>query len=61
MFLMILKAWCFGFRSKQTADEVSRLNSIKKELQTLDLQLSDDVSIIRKKIESACLVYTEAE
>ncbi|XP_063382713.1 RAB6-interacting golgin isoform X2 [Cydia fagiglandana] len=48
-------------RTKQTAEEVVRLEKIKKELQVLDGQFSQDVSVLRKKIDQACLSYAEAE
>ncbi|XP_063623148.1 RAB6-interacting golgin isoform X1 [Cydia splendana] len=47
--------------TKQTAEEVVRLEKIKKELQVLDGQFSQDVSVLRKKIDQACLSYAEAE
>uniref|UniRef100_A0A1E1WQW7 RAB6-interacting golgin n=1 Tax=Pectinophora gossypiella TaxID=13191 RepID=A0A1E1WQW7_PECGO len=48
-------------RTKQTEEEVQRLEKIKKELQVLDGQFSQDVSVLRKKIDQACLSYAEAE
>ncbi|KAJ0178477.1 hypothetical protein K1T71_006300 [Dendrolimus kikuchii] len=48
-------------RTKQTAEEVMRLEKIKKELQVLDSQFSQDVAVLRKKIDHACLSYAEAE
>ncbi|KAG6461865.1 hypothetical protein O3G_MSEX012905 [Manduca sexta] len=48
-------------RTKQTAEEVQRLEKIKKELQVLDGQFSQDVAVLRKKIDQACLTYSEAE
>lgn len=48
-------------RTKQTAEEVMRLEKIKKELQVLDSQFSQDVSVLRKKIDQACWSYAEAE
>ncbi|KAM3960740.1 golgin, RAB6 interacting [Aphomia sociella] len=48
-------------RTKQTEEEVIRLEKIKKELQVLDGQFSQDVSVLRKKIDQACLSYTDAE
>lgn len=48
-------------RTKQTEEEVVRLEKIKKELQILDGQFSQDVSVLRKKIDQACLSYSEAE
>ncbi|XP_075978757.1 golgin, RAB6 interacting [Anticarsia gemmatalis] len=48
-------------RTKQTAEEVMRLEKIKKELQVLDSQFSQDVSVLRGKIDQACLSYADAE
>lgn len=48
-------------RTKQTEEEVLKLEKIKKELQILDGQFSQDVSVLRKKIDQACLTYAEAE
>ncbi|XP_077297220.1 golgin, RAB6 interacting [Arctopsyche grandis] len=48
-------------REKQTAEEAIRLEKIKKELQTLDAQLSGDVSILRKQIDKCSLAYAESE
>ncbi|XP_013192770.2 RAB6-interacting golgin [Amyelois transitella] len=48
-------------RTKQTEEEVIRLEKIKKELQVLDGQFSQDVAVLRKKIDHACLCYAEAE
>lgn len=57
-YLCILQNY---YREKQTAEETIRLEKIKKELQTLDAQLSGDVSILRKQIDKSCLAYSEAE
>lgn len=38
-----------------------RLEKIKKELQVLDSQFSQDVAVLRKKIDQACWTYAEAE
>lgn len=38
-----------------------RLEKIKKELQVLDGQFSVDVAVLRKKIDQACISYSEAE
>ncbi|CAG9793698.1 unnamed protein product [Diatraea saccharalis] len=48
-------------RTKQTEEEVLRLEKIKKELQVLDGQFSHDVAVLRKKIDQACLSFAEAE
>ncbi|CAH0398616.1 unnamed protein product [Chilo suppressalis] len=48
-------------RTKQTEEEVMRLEKIKKELQVLDGQFSLDVAVLRKKIDQACLSFAEAE
>ncbi|CAK1550642.1 unnamed protein product [Leptosia nina] len=48
-------------RTKQTEEEVQKLEKIKKELQVLDGQFSQDVAVLRKKIDQACLCYSEAE
>lgn len=49
------------FRTRQTEEEVLRLEKIKKELQVLDGQFSQDVAVLRKKIDQACFSYSEAE
>lgn len=38
-----------------------RLEKIKKELQVLDGQFTQDIAVLRKKIDHACLSYSEAE
>ncbi|CAH0729502.1 unnamed protein product, partial [Brenthis ino] len=48
-------------RTKQTEEEVQKLEKIKKELQIMDGQFSQDVSVLRKKIDQACSSYAEAE
>ncbi|KAJ2944182.1 hypothetical protein O0L34_g18159 [Tuta absoluta] len=48
-------------RTKQTTEEVQRLEKIKRELQILDGRFSQDVAVLRKKIDQACLTYAEAE
>lgn len=48
-------------RTKQTAEEVMKLEKIKKELQILDSQFSQDVAVLRGKIDQACLSYADAE
>ncbi|XP_052741935.1 RAB6-interacting golgin isoform X2 [Bicyclus anynana] len=48
-------------RTKQTEEEVQKLEKIKKELQVLDGQFSQDVAVLRKKIDQACLSYADAE
>lgn len=48
-------------RTKQTEEEVLKLEKIKKELQILDGQFSQDVAVLRKKIDQACISYSEAE
>ncbi|CAD0200650.1 unnamed protein product [Chrysodeixis includens] len=48
-------------RTKQTSEEVLRLEKIKKELQVLDSQFSQDVAVLRGKIDQACLSYADAE
>lgn len=48
-------------RTRQTEEEVMKLEKIKKELQVLDGQFSQDVNVLRKKIDQACLTYSEAE
>ncbi|XP_053606775.1 RAB6-interacting golgin [Plodia interpunctella] len=48
-------------RTKQTEEEVVRLEKIKKELQVLDGQFSQDVAVLRKKIDHACICYADAE
>ncbi|CAG4939374.1 unnamed protein product [Parnassius apollo] len=48
-------------RTRQTEEEVMRLEKIKKELQILEGQFSQDVAVLRKKIDQACLTYSEAE
>ncbi|XP_045483995.1 RAB6-interacting golgin isoform X2 [Pieris rapae] len=48
-------------RTKQTEEEVQKLEKIKKELQVLDGQFSQDVAVLRKKIDQACITYSESE
>ncbi|XP_072947285.1 uncharacterized protein Gorab [Epargyreus clarus] len=48
-------------RTKQTEEEVNRLEKIKKELAVLDGQFSLDVGVLRKKIDQASLTYSDAE
>ncbi|XP_050681074.1 RAB6-interacting golgin [Leptidea sinapis] len=48
-------------RTKQTEEEVQKLEKIKKELQFLDGQFSQDVAVLRKKIDQACVHYSEVE
>ncbi|XP_050352006.1 RAB6-interacting golgin [Nymphalis io] len=48
-------------RTKQTEEEVVKLEKIKKELQILDGQFSQDVAVLRKKIDQACISYSDAE
>ncbi|XP_073946684.1 uncharacterized protein isoform X2 [Choristoneura fumiferana] len=48
-------------RTKQTEEEVIRLEKIKKELEVLDGQFSQEVSVLRKRIDQACLSYADAE
>lgn len=49
------------YRTRQTEEEVMKLEKIKKELQVLDGQFSQEVNVLRKKIEQACITYTETE
>ncbi|CAG9560945.1 unnamed protein product [Danaus chrysippus] len=48
-------------RTKQTEEEVLKLEKIKKELQVLDGQFSQDVAVLRKKIDQACVSFADAE
>ncbi|CAG9087469.1 unnamed protein product [Plutella xylostella] len=48
-------------RTKQTEEQVLKLEKIKKELQILDGQFSQDVAMLRKKIDHACLSFADAE
>jgi RAB6-interacting golgin len=50
----------FG-RKKQTTAEAGRLQQIQDELQKLDMLLSNDVSILRDKIEVASQEFMEAQ
>lgn len=47
-------------KSKQTRAETLKLQKIQKELQTLDELVSHDVSILRDRIEQACVEYSTA-
>lgn len=49
------------FRKKQTTEEAKRLQHIQEELQKLDILLSNDVGILRNKIEEASLDFVEAQ
>lgn len=49
------------FRKKQTTEEVKRLQKIQEELQKLDMSLSNDVGILRNKIEEASLDFMDAQ
>jgi len=48
-------------RTKKTHEEVRRLGQIEEELKKLDVQLSNDVSILRNQIEVASLDFMEAQ
>ncbi|KAK6628692.1 hypothetical protein RUM43_002507 [Polyplax serrata] len=48
-------------RKKQTTEEVKRLQKIQEELQKLDMSLSNDVGILRNKIEEASLDFMDAQ
>lgn len=60
-FFYINHIFLFYYRTKQTEEQVMKLQKIKKELQILDGQFSQDVSVLRKKIDQACISYAEAE
>lgn len=47
-------------RSKQTQEETVKLKRIQKELQALDDMVSNDIGILRGKIEQASWDYTAA-
>lgn len=59
--LLFIKTVLINFRTKQTEEEVLRLEKIKKELQVLDGQFTQDIAVLRKKIDHACLSYSESE
>uniref|UniRef100_A0A1B6LGX1 RAB6-interacting golgin n=1 Tax=Graphocephala atropunctata TaxID=36148 RepID=A0A1B6LGX1_9HEMI len=48
-------------RTKKTHEEARRLSQIEEELKKLDLQLSNDVSVLRNQIEVASLEFMEAQ
>ncbi|XP_054275615.1 RAB6-interacting golgin [Macrosteles quadrilineatus] len=48
-------------RTKKTHEEARRLGEIEEELKKLDVQLSNDVSILRNQIEVASLDFMEAQ
>lgn len=48
-------------RTKRTHEEARRLGQIEEELKKLDIQLSNDVSILRNQIEVASLDFMEAQ
>ncbi|GCC30963.1 RAB6-interacting golgin [Chiloscyllium punctatum] len=48
-------------RSKRTMEETVKLKQIQKELQTLDSLLSNDVNILRNRIEKTSLEYYQAK
>ncbi|XP_048395886.1 RAB6-interacting golgin [Stegostoma tigrinum] len=48
-------------RSKRTMEETMKLKQIQKELQTLDDLLSNDVNILRDRIEKTSLEYYQAK
>ncbi|KAG8278396.1 hypothetical protein J6590_021297 [Homalodisca vitripennis] len=48
-------------RTKKTHEEARRLSQIEDELKKLDLQLSNDVSVLRNQIEVASLEFLEAQ
>lgn len=51
----------FNFSSERTAAEAKKLKDIKVELHKLESELAADVAILRKKIDSASLLYMNAE
>lgn len=48
-------------KAKQTAEEAQRLNDIQREFKKLDNELSNDVNILRRQIDVACLEYMETQ
>ncbi|KRT82993.1 hypothetical protein AMK59_4216, partial [Oryctes borbonicus] len=48
-------------KRKRTQEEVQRLNEIQNEFKKLDAVLSNDVKLLRRRIESASVIYMEAE
>lgn len=48
-------------KTKQTQEEVQRLNEIENEFKKLDAILSNDVNILRKQIDAASCEYSEAQ
>jgi len=47
-------------RSKQTQAEALKLKRIQRELQALDDMVSNDIGILRGRIEQACCDYATA-
>nr|XP_022907886.1 RAB6-interacting golgin [Onthophagus taurus] len=56
-----LLAKALADRTKRTQEEAKRLGEIQEEFKKLDMLLSNDVKILRKKIELASLHYMEAQ
>lgn len=48
-------------RRQQTSQESQKLLRVQEELGKIDLHLSNDVSVLRKKIEEASLKFMEAQ
>ncbi|XP_053549074.1 RAB6-interacting golgin isoform X2 [Bombina bombina] len=48
-------------RSKKTLAETAKLKRIQKQLQALDDLVSTDISILRNRIEQACVEYSQAK
>lgn len=56
-----LLARALADKKKRTQAEVEKLNEIQNEFKKLDVALSNDVKLLRKKIEIASITYMEAE
>ncbi|GJQ71167.1 hypothetical protein Trydic_g1068 [Trypoxylus dichotomus] len=48
-------------KRKRTQEEVEKLNEIQNEFKKLDAVLSNDVKLLRRRIETASIIYMEAE
>ncbi|KAM4641045.1 RAB6-interacting golgin [Discoglossus pictus] len=55
-----LLAKAIAERSKKTQAETVKLKRIQQQLQALDDMVSTDISILRNRIEKACLEYSQA-
>lgn len=60
MFIYGAKEWLNTHRSRQTQAEVVKLKRIQKELQALDDMVSNDIGILRSRIDQASWDYAAA-